>query len=141
MVNGPQDGTLPRDAIDWRLHEENVRRLRQRIFKAAKDGSLATVRDLQKLMLRSWSSTLVSVRQATQLNAGRKTAGAGGLASGVQLRCLAHADQRAAPAPQHEFLQVPDRGQGTILRRLEDPLPEPPYVLLMQTPVNGIPGE
>ena len=78
MVNGPQDGTLPRDAIDWRLHEENVRRLRQRIFKAAKDGSLATVRDLQKLMLRSWSSTLVSVRQATQLNAGRKTAGAGG---------------------------------------------------------------
>src|ERR1035437_5009724 len=78
MVNGPQDGTLPRDAIDWRLHEENVRRLRQRIFKAAKDGSLATVRDLQKLMLQSWSSTLVSVRQATQLNAGRKTAGAGG---------------------------------------------------------------
>ena len=42
----------------------------------------------------------------------------GGLASSVQLRCLAHADQRVAPAPQHEFLQVPDRGQGTILRRL-----------------------
>jgi N-terminal domain of reverse transcriptase len=78
MVNGPKDVTLDWDAIDWRLHEENVRRLRQRIFKSARDGSLATVRNLQKLMLRSWSNTLVSVRQATQLNAGRKTAGVDG---------------------------------------------------------------
>ena len=78
MVNGPQDGILSWEVIDWRLHEENVRRLRQRIFKAAQDGSLATVRDLQKLMLRSWSNTLVSVRQVTQLNAGRKTAGVDG---------------------------------------------------------------
>src|SRR5215475_1155280 len=78
MVNGPGDVTLDWGAIDWRLHEENVRRLRQRIFKAAQDGSLATVRNLQKLMLRSWSNTLVSVRQATQLNAGRKTAGVDG---------------------------------------------------------------
>ncbi|WP_054814914.1 group II intron reverse transcriptase/maturase [Nocardia arizonensis] len=75
MVNGPKDVTLDWAAIDWRVHEENVRRLRQRIFKATREGSLATVRDLQKLMLRSWSNTLVSVRQATQLNAGRKTAG------------------------------------------------------------------
>jgi RNA-directed DNA polymerase len=59
MVNGPEDVTPGWDGIDWRLHEENVRRLRQRIFKAARDGSLATVRDLQKLMLRSWSNTLV----------------------------------------------------------------------------------
>jgi RNA-directed DNA polymerase len=77
MVNGPKDA-LDGDAIDWRLHEGNVRRLRLRIFKAAQDGSLATVRNLQKLMLRSWSNTLVSVRQATQLNAGRKTAGVDG---------------------------------------------------------------
>ena len=78
MVNGPEDVTLDWDGIDWRLHEGNIRRLRQRIFKAARDGSLATVRDLQKLMLRSWSNTLVSVRQATQLNAGRKTGGVDG---------------------------------------------------------------
>ena len=31
MVNGPEDKTLDWDGIDWRLHEENVRRLRQRI--------------------------------------------------------------------------------------------------------------
>lgn len=75
MVNGPKDVTLDWAAIDWRLHEENVRQLRQRIFKATREGSVATVRNLQKLMLRSWSNTLVSVRQVTQLNAGRKTAG------------------------------------------------------------------
>lgn len=75
MVNGPKDVTLDWAAIDWRPHEENVRRLRQRIFKATREGSMATARNLQKLMLRSWSNTLVSVRQATQLNAGRKTAG------------------------------------------------------------------
>ena len=77
-VNGPEDEVLEWDAIDWRLHEDNVRRLRQRIFKAVQDGDLAKVRNLQKLMLRSWSNTLVSVRQATQRNTGRKTAGIDG---------------------------------------------------------------
>src|ERR1700754_2116475 len=75
LVNGPAGGDLQWDAVDWRRHEDNVRRLRQRIFTAAQEGDLATVRNLQKLMLRSWSNTLLSVRQATQRNAGRKTAG------------------------------------------------------------------
>ena len=78
MVNGPADDALCWDAIDWRFHEDNVRRLRQRIFTAAREGDLGTLRNLQKLMLRSWSNTLLSVRQATQRNAGRKTAGVDG---------------------------------------------------------------
>src|SRR5215218_283191 len=78
MVNGPAGDALCWDAIDWRFHEDNVRRLRQRIFTAARDGDLGTLRNLQKLMLRSWSNTLLSVRQATQRNAGRKTAGVDG---------------------------------------------------------------
>jgi RNA-directed DNA polymerase len=73
-VNGPEDG-LGRDAIDWRLHERNVARLRQRIFTAVRDGDWPKARNLQELMLRSWSNTLVSVRQVTQRNAGRRTAG------------------------------------------------------------------
>ena len=40
---------------------------------------MATAVDLQKLMLRSWHNTLVSVRQVTQRNTGRKTAGIDGL--------------------------------------------------------------
>ena len=46
-----------------------------------------------------------------------------GSATSVALRHLPHADQRVRPAPQHHPLQVPDRGQVLLLRRLEDPLP------------------
>jgi RNA-directed DNA polymerase len=77
-VNGPEDAGTDWDAINWRTHEDHVRRLRQRIFKAMRDGDLKRVRNLQKLMLRSRSNTLVSVRQVTQRNAGRKTAGIDG---------------------------------------------------------------
>ena len=76
-VNGPED--VPDwDAIDWGAHEDNVRRLWQRIFKAAREQDGARLRSLQKMMLRSWSNTLVSVRQVTQRNAGRRTAGVDG---------------------------------------------------------------
>src|SRR5918998_1303075 len=77
-VNGPDDAVLEWDDINWRLHEDNVRRLRGRIFKATKDGDWPTVRSLQKMMLRSWSNTLVSVRQVAQRNAGRRTPGVDG---------------------------------------------------------------
>jgi RNA-directed DNA polymerase len=77
-VNGPEDGILDWDTIDWRSHEDNVRRLRGRIFTATKDGDWPTVRNLQKMMLRSWSNTLVSVRRVAPRNAGRKTAGIDG---------------------------------------------------------------
>jgi RNA-directed DNA polymerase len=78
VVNEPQGVSLVWDAINWRLHEDNVRRLRQRIFTAERAGDLAKVRNLQKLMLRSWSNTLVSVRQVAQRNTGRATAGVDG---------------------------------------------------------------
>ena len=32
QVNGPEDEVLDWDAVDWRRVEDNVRRLRQRIF-------------------------------------------------------------------------------------------------------------
>jgi RNA-directed DNA polymerase len=81
-ANGPED--RPRhapgqwDKTDWRAQEGQVRRLRQRIFKAAQEQDWPKVRNLQKLMLRSRANTLVSVRQVTQRNAGRGTAGIDG---------------------------------------------------------------
>src|SRR5215207_6847868 len=51
-VNGPEDDDLDWDAIVWTRHEDNVRRLRRRIFKATKAGDLATVRNLQKTRLK-----------------------------------------------------------------------------------------
>ncbi|MGC0422718.1 group II intron reverse transcriptase/maturase [Embleya sp. AB8] len=77
-ANGPEDVRLDWHGIDWAECEDHVRRLRRRIFKAAQEGDLKKVRNLQKLMLRSRSNTLVSVRRVTQQSAGRKTAGIDG---------------------------------------------------------------
>ena len=77
-VNGPEDAVLDWEAVDWRRVEDDVRRLRQRIFTASKAGDLKKVRSLQKLMLRSRANALLSVRRVTELNAGRKTAGIDG---------------------------------------------------------------
>jgi RNA-directed DNA polymerase len=73
-ANGP---VRPTDwsTVNWRRAQRNVRNLRQRIFRASQAGDLKKVRSLQKLMLRSYANTLLSVRQITQINAGRNTAG------------------------------------------------------------------
>jgi RNA-directed DNA polymerase len=80
QVNGPEDDGLGLDwdHVDWGQAEEHVRRLRRRIFAASQAGDLARVRNLQKLMLRSRSNALVSVRRVTEVNAGRRTAGVDG---------------------------------------------------------------
>ncbi len=77
-VNGPEDDDLDWASIDWRRVEDDVRRLRQRIFTASQAGDLKKVRNMQKLMLRSRSNTLLSVRRVTEINAGRATAGVDG---------------------------------------------------------------
>src|SRR5674476_909684 len=53
VVNGPEDEPLDWHAVDWRAVEEDVRRLRQRIFTASQVGDLKRVRSLQKLVLLS----------------------------------------------------------------------------------------
>jgi N-terminal domain of reverse transcriptase len=52
VANGPEDETTDWPSIDWRTVEDDVRRLRQRIFTASQAGDLAKVRSLQKLMVR-----------------------------------------------------------------------------------------
>src|SRR5215210_3267991 len=73
-ANGP---VRPTDwtTVNWRHAQRNVRNLRQRIFRASQAGDLKKARSLQKLMLRSYANTLLSVRQVTQINTGRNTAG------------------------------------------------------------------
>lgn len=66
-------------SIEWKRHFQIVRNLRQRIFKASEAGDLSRVKNLQKLLLRSKSNLLVSVRRATQDNVGKKTAGIDGV--------------------------------------------------------------
>ena len=53
IANGPEDqprnAPVQWDKIDWRAQEEQVRRLRQRIFTAAQEQDWPRVRNLQKL--------------------------------------------------------------------------------------------
>ena len=65
-VNGPEDEISDWDAVDWRRVEDDVRRLRRRIFTATQAGDLKRVRNLQKLMLRSRGNALLSVRRVTE---------------------------------------------------------------------------
>jgi len=64
-----------RDPTSWRAVEDDVRGPQQRIFTVSQAGDLKQVRNLQKLMLRSRSNTLLSVRQVTERNAGRARPG------------------------------------------------------------------
>jgi group II intron reverse transcriptase/maturase len=65
-------------SIPWRKLRKTVFRLQVRIFKAQKNGNTRLVRKLQKLLLSSKAAKLLAIRQVTQLNTGRKTAGVDG---------------------------------------------------------------
>lgn len=74
LVNGPK-GQGGWNGINWRQANRRVSNLRQRIFAASQQGDLNKVRNLQKLMLRSYSNVVVSVRRVTQHNKGKDTPG------------------------------------------------------------------
>lgn len=75
LANGTEGHPTDWNAIDWRKVERSVRNLRRRIFRASKEGDHRKVRSLQKLMLRSRSNALQSVRRVTQRNVGKNTPG------------------------------------------------------------------
>src|SRR5438876_12000552 len=75
LANGTEKQTNW-NAIDWRKANRTVRNLRHRTFGATQGGNLNKVRSLQKLMLKSYSNRLVSVRRVAQVNAGKQTPGA-----------------------------------------------------------------
>ncbi|MEM9922829.1 MAG: reverse transcriptase domain-containing protein [Cyanobacteria bacterium P01_D01_bin.50] len=64
--------------LPWKKFRKDLFRLQKRIFKAIRVGDIARARSLQKLVLKSTSAKLLAIRQVTQLNKGRKTAGVDG---------------------------------------------------------------
>jgi len=66
-------------SIEWQKVNRVVKNLRQRIFKATSEKRWKTVRNLQRLLMKSYSNILLAVRRCTQLNQGKKTPGVDGL--------------------------------------------------------------
>ena len=63
---------------NWKKFQKVLLRLQRRIFKAIRDGDKAKAKRLQKLVLSSHSARMLAIRQVTQLNQGKKTAGIDG---------------------------------------------------------------
>jgi RNA-directed DNA polymerase len=126
-ANGPEDAPFDWHAIDWRRVEDDVRRLRQRIFTASKAGDRKKVRSLQKLMLRSRANTLQSVRRVTERNAGRLTAGVDGevvLTAEAKAKLADRVHQNAEPfkALPVRRVYIPKRGSSGKRRPLGIPV-------------------
>ena len=69
------------DKFPWKQFRRNLFRLQIRLYKAVEAGDTRKARSLQKLILKSKAARLLAIRQVTQLNTGKKTAGIDGKAS------------------------------------------------------------
>lgn len=66
------------ELINWKKVYAYVKKLRQRIFRAEQLGQKRKIRKLQRLIIRSKANLLLSIKRVTQINKGKKTAGADG---------------------------------------------------------------
>ena len=67
--------------LPWKKFRRDLFRLQRRVFKAVDVGDKRKAKYLQKLILKSRAARFLAIRQVTQLNAGKKTAGVDGKAS------------------------------------------------------------
>ena len=64
--------------LPWKKFQVNLFRLQKRVWKAVRAGDMQKATSLQKLILRSQAARFLAIRQVTQLNNGKKTAGIDG---------------------------------------------------------------
>ncbi|MEC4813951.1 MAG: reverse transcriptase domain-containing protein [Scytonema sp. PMC 1069.18] len=65
----------------WKKFRRDLFRLQKRVYKAIQVGDKRKAKSLMKLILKSTAARLLAVRQVTQLNVGKRTAGVDGKAS------------------------------------------------------------
>ena len=53
-------------AIDWTTHQKHVKHLQERIFCVTRNQKWKQVKNLQKLLVRSYSAHVIAVRKVTQ---------------------------------------------------------------------------
>ena len=64
--------------LPWKQFRRSLFRLQKRVYKAVQVGDMRKAKSIQKLILKSTAARLLAVRQVSQLNAGKKTAGIDG---------------------------------------------------------------
>lgn len=74
-VIGDKEHLTDWSQVNWKPVMKNVRNLRRRIYLATQNKQWNKVRSLMKLMLRSFSNLLESIRKVTQINQGKATGG------------------------------------------------------------------
>ena len=67
--------------LPWKKFQRKLLNLQKRVFKAIRAGDTRSARTLQKLIMRSTAARMMAIRQVTQLNAGKRTAGVDGKAN------------------------------------------------------------
>jgi RNA-directed DNA polymerase len=67
--------------IPWNLFQKKTYQLQKRIYKASKNNNKVQVISLQKQLFGTYEARMIAIRQVTQLNDGKKTAGIDGLSS------------------------------------------------------------
>jgi RNA-directed DNA polymerase len=67
--------------INWRKLDKACWKLQKRIFRAKKEGNVKLVKQLQKLLVKSFAAKAIAVRKVTQDNRGKRTAGIDGVKS------------------------------------------------------------
>lgn len=78
------DAPTPMDrwnTLPWQSIQRNVFQLQPRMYRAACRDDVKTVRQLQRLLMHSWSAKRLAVRKVTQDNQGKKTPGVDGIKS------------------------------------------------------------
>ncbi|RCJ39248.1 RNA-dependent DNA polymerase [Nostoc punctiforme NIES-2108] len=64
--------------LPWKKFRRNLFRLQRRVFKAVQVGDKRKAMSLQRLIPKSQAARLLAIRQVSQLNTGKKTAGIDG---------------------------------------------------------------
>lgn len=110
--------------VPWKKYRKILFRLQKRVWKAVRANDWRRARKLQKLILKSRSAQFLAVRQVSQLNQGRKTAGIDGKLALKHDERFELAQQLAshATAWQHQPLrQIPIPKKDGTTRMLKVP--------------------
>nr|BDA98489.1 hypothetical protein [Proteomonas sp. NEIS-1375] len=105
-------------SLPWKQFQRVLFRLQHRIYKAEKKGDVNSVKRLQSLLIGSRCSKYLAVRQVTQLNTGKKTAGVDGISSlNPKERMLLAADLGSMKEWKHRKLRRVDIPKANDKRR------------------------